>query len=484
MVSRCISALREAQEEHLVVDRLGRDRSPAPSPADRAETRDRGPRRSRARCRRTCRSPARRLRRAGAPAGVGAARRAELRGHLPPGEIQRLLDDHLGDLGEPVADPHQRQPAGEVRHRDAEHRRALELAQHLHLALGSSAADVGHPVRKFRVRARRAVGSASTQRSSSNSSSSSGNAAICAARNSPCAQIDQPALRAAVLVEQREIRRPRADGLEHVQHAPSGRRARGLRRLLQMQQLGSSSYEPARPGVIEAPQYGATRGAAAAARARGHRVDPQRPAAGAWRVISWPDTQSADAGRAARGAVAAAGSLARTAPRNARDATRRDVRAARRERGHAVREPMAQAMRSRASASAGSSCVCSSSSICSRFSSRRRKSVRSCRVPPRRRRQQLLRRRAAAAPPAATASRRRAVLAAADELERLHDELDLADAARAELDVVARARAARLPARSAPSSRAATRTRRSRDSGDRRTGAARLRYSSSNASRP
>ena len=74
-------------------------------------------------------------------------RHAELRGHLRPGEPHRLLDDDLGDLGQIVADAHQRNPAGQIGHRHAEDGRALELPQHLDLALGLVVGQVREPRR-------------------------------------------------------------------------------------------------------------------------------------------------------------------------------------------------------------------------------------------------------------------------------------------------------------------------------------------------
>src|ERR1700729_3571127 len=62
-------------------------------------------------------------------------RHAELCRDLPPAKLQRLLDDQLGDVGEPVAHLHQRQDASEVRHRHAEQGGALELPQRLDLLL-------------------------------------------------------------------------------------------------------------------------------------------------------------------------------------------------------------------------------------------------------------------------------------------------------------------------------------------------------------
>ena len=121
-------------------------------------------------------------------AGHRAHRHAELRGDLPPAELHGALEDQLGDIGEPVADLHQRQHAGQVGDRDAEHGGALEMSQHLHLALGILLARELLPcAARARWRDWRGPGSCDSSRSSMSSSSSSGWAAICSARNSPCA---------------------------------------------------------------------------------------------------------------------------------------------------------------------------------------------------------------------------------------------------------------------------------------------------------
>ena len=54
---------------------------------------------------------------------------------LLPGDRERLFEDQLGDVGQPVADLHQRQPSRQVEGRDAEHGGAAEVAQCIHLQL-------------------------------------------------------------------------------------------------------------------------------------------------------------------------------------------------------------------------------------------------------------------------------------------------------------------------------------------------------------
>ncbi len=67
---------------------------------------------------------------------VAAHRHAPLRADLAQRQVDDPLDDELGDIREPIADPHQRQAPGEIRHRHAEHRRLLEVPQRLDLAFG------------------------------------------------------------------------------------------------------------------------------------------------------------------------------------------------------------------------------------------------------------------------------------------------------------------------------------------------------------
>src|ERR1700726_176007 len=64
-----------------------------------------------------------------------AHRRTKLRAHLLPAELQRLLHDELGYVSEAIAHLHERQPATQVRHGDAEDGGALEGTQRLDLTL-------------------------------------------------------------------------------------------------------------------------------------------------------------------------------------------------------------------------------------------------------------------------------------------------------------------------------------------------------------
>ena len=58
--------------------------------------------------------------------------------------LQRALDDELGDVGEPIADLHDRQAPGQIGDRDTEYRRALEVPQRLDLVLRIIVAQLLH----------------------------------------------------------------------------------------------------------------------------------------------------------------------------------------------------------------------------------------------------------------------------------------------------------------------------------------------------
>ena len=66
---------------------------------------------TRARARRACRTPRRSCaRRCERPVRIDVARHAVTGGDLRPREHQRFAHDQLGDVGEAIADLHQRQP--------------------------------------------------------------------------------------------------------------------------------------------------------------------------------------------------------------------------------------------------------------------------------------------------------------------------------------------------------------------------------------
>ena len=144
----------------------------------------------------------------------GAHRRAELRRHLLPGLRERLLDDQLGDVGQPVGDAHHRQAAGNVGDRHAEHRGALELAQRLDEALRIVRIDarqaVGEVRREFGPRGRLGEHALvheliEQQRMRRD---------LRGEEFAAAADVDEAAQCGRVFVEQREVRRARADRLE------------------------------------------------------------------------------------------------------------------------------------------------------------------------------------------------------------------------------------------------------------------------------
>ena len=80
---------------------------------------------------------------------LAAHRHAELRGQLLPGELQRSLQDQLGQVGQAVADLHDRQAGKQVRDRETKERRALKLPQPLDQLLLVVRIDAGHALRQI-----------------------------------------------------------------------------------------------------------------------------------------------------------------------------------------------------------------------------------------------------------------------------------------------------------------------------------------------
>ena len=277
------------------------------------------------------------------------------------------------------------------------------------------------------------VGSCVSSRSSISSSSSSGYAAICAARNSPCRHTSTSRARAAAFSCSSA---KYAERLPMASMMASTRRSTGscgCTRATSASSAGSSACRRLRPGSssrrtrLEARSSSSRRATSAlSAKPAACSASAERGGLG----LAVPEASQVDAHRAGLGTAAGKHHLAEVPA---------DAGAVCLELG-AQRSPSRRApWRGRcARASArppGRRCTCASSSICRRFSSRRRNtyaarssvtvSAGSSRVSPRRGERGEQRRRLQAA-----------VAAAARQLQRLHDELDLADAARAELDVV------------------------------------------------
>jgi hypothetical protein len=148
--------------------------------------------------------------------------------HLLPGKVHAALNDQFGDVGEPVADAHQRQPAGKIGQRHREHRDLLELPQCLHLtlrivcrhALGARRQlhDESLPRWQFIerlgvdqfIQQQRKVGDLPRQKTADR------------------AYLDQAVQRRRLLLEQSQVRGAGADRLQHPQHALHDRSSFGL----------------------------------------------------------------------------------------------------------------------------------------------------------------------------------------------------------------------------------------------------------------
>ena len=284
------------------------------------------------------------------------------------------------------------------------------------------------------LRARRHV---SNSRSSSSSSSSSGNAAIWSVRNCACAHSSTSRRRATrVLVQQREVHGAPADQLDHVQHAAERRPPRRRHRATPRSSEGSSVLQPPPARLVEPPVIGALAQHVRAGRARAGMspTRARRSSSSAPLVAGLGLEQRLE--RAIR-RVARAGFAG---PEDQRaEVPAHPLPVALELRGAAPASPArpsrARAARARPRPAAGRA----SARRCAPAAGSRRAagSGRTRRAPPPRSPRSSF----CPASSGSTSSRlprlQRRLAAAADQLEGLHDELDLADAAGAELDVVA-----------------------------------------------
>ena len=164
-------------------------RSAAAPPPNRGGRPDPGPSHNRVRARRACRRRrSRTARRATTPAGhAGAARHGGW--PVPARRCQRGFEHELGDVGQPVADLHQGQHAGEVHDRNPEDGRLLKVAEGIQprfrVVGWHSVTAAPRDLRPVRC----GEGACSKIRGSSSSSSSSGWVATSRARNSLEAQM-------------------------------------------------------------------------------------------------------------------------------------------------------------------------------------------------------------------------------------------------------------------------------------------------------
>src|SRR6185437_966061 len=362
---------------------------------------------------------------------VIAPRRAELRADLPPAERHGALDDELGEVGESVAHLHERQHARDVGDRHPEQGGALELAQRLHLLLRivlaqlletllelGGAAGAGRQLRQQPlvdqlIEQQRIRGDLRRQ------------------ELAVPAHLHESGARRSVLLQQRKVRRALARGLDDGEHAPQYRQLRlhprhvgEQRRQQRLQALAARLIEPphqARGAQLEqqARHFGAV------GETGGLQRIPERGGLG----LAVPEASQVDAHRAGLGTAAGKHHLAEV-PADAgalcleRGAQRvpvavphgaGDALARQRAGGQAVYLPVLEHLQA----------------VLEPAQEHVRRGELGHGLP----RQQP---RLAQAGERGEERRRlqAAVAAAARQLQRLHDELDLADAARAELDVV------------------------------------------------
>jgi hypothetical protein len=198
---------------------------------------------------------------------------AELRRHLFPCELHRLLDDDLGDFGQVVADPHQWNAPGQVGHRHAEDRGALELPQHFHLALRLLFFEIRKARSDFRLEhlargrqtARAVVEQLIEQQRVRGNLRSQEFAYLC--------QVHQPASYRRVFVQQREVRRALAGRLEDPQHAAQDVGLRGRRILRDIRdERQQPRHQRIQPGAARRVQPSQRAAIAELEQQRGHLV--------------------------------------------------------------------------------------------------------------------------------------------------------------------------------------------------------------------
>ena len=330
------------------------------------------------------------------------------------------------------------------------------------------------------------VGVGRNSRSSSSSSSSSGKAAIWSVRNCECAQSSISRCRAQSLFSfssaRYTVRPPMRSSTCSTRPSAASSVAAARHR---PQQARQQRLQPAAAGLVQPTVIGALRAtrSSRSSTACGIARSPAVPRATCRRRASSNSASSRRSsvgarlvarGSAASGANTCDGTMALTRSRWRAISASRDAQSSR---------PIASASRRAPASSRGRSWVCSSFHSCRRFSSRRRNRYES--------RQLRDGSGGSSFCPASSGSASsrlrvcsRGSAAAADQLERLHDEFDLADAAGPELDVALQLAARDFARDQRPSSRAATRTRRSRGSAGRRTGAARCGTARSKRRRP
>src|ERR1017187_4627530 len=150
---------------------------------------------------------------------IPAIRHAVDLGHLAPGEVHAALHDELGDVGQPVADPHQRETTREVGEGHRKYRNLLELAQRFDLPLRIVRGQPFGPGGEFpgKSLARRHFG----ERSGIDQFVEQQRKVGDLTRQEPAdgTYVDQPIESRRLLLEERQIGRAGADRIEHAQHS-------------------------------------------------------------------------------------------------------------------------------------------------------------------------------------------------------------------------------------------------------------------------
>src|SRR5882762_8531360 len=163
-------------------------------------------------------------------AALTAHRGSELRSDLSPAELDRTLHDELGDVREPVADTHQRQPAGEIRDGHPKDGGTLELAQRLDLVLGVVIMKLLHTQLELRGEAR-AIGQFRQQPLVNQLIEKQRmRCDLLRKEITVAAKLDQTRARRGVLVQEREIRGALPDRFDDVEDPAQYGELRAARR--------------------------------------------------------------------------------------------------------------------------------------------------------------------------------------------------------------------------------------------------------------
>ena len=381
-------------------------------------------------------------------------RRGRARGavvHLHPRLGERRREDDVRQRGQVVGEALDGQRAGQVLREQAKRLRVLEMAQHVHLPFGVAVGGGLHARELARAtRPSRARPGARADRAARRAGSG-----VASGSRPPTARRPSIARGAAASSDARSGARDRrcagspSRGARTADGTPPAHRRRRWPPPRRPRAIAARARRRAAATAPAAADTAARRERARDARG-GRRDRRSRPRAERRlapvrrrRHLPRPPRATASWRPFAAASIAARLDIAAVASRSSRRRGRRTARRQRRDAQRASRSksaieaaPIARASASRSAGSAGSICVCRSSRYCSRCSRLRRKTYasRSAAIAAAgsRPRSAIAPRAQASVPRAAQAG----LAPAAHELQRLHDELDLANAAGPELDVL------------------------------------------------